>query len=352
MTGSNIVQYRLHNQQISQHAFETPADLVRWLGAVQAQDYAASKWAIGLRMRGATDANIEKAICDRTIIRTWALRGTLHFIEASDVRWILKLIGPRLISIYGSHFRKFELDKIVIGKSQKVIVRGLQGGKQLTRIEIKAALEKKGISTKDLRANFILLRAALDGVICLGPRRGKEFTFVLLDEWFSATKNLDRDEALAELARRYFSSHGPATLQDFAWWSGLTITDAKKGLEIVRSDFVQESIKSQTYWMPPQSAALKSKSKSVFLLPNFDEYLVAYKDRTAATDERYFKQIMKSGNGIFSPVIVINGRIAGVWKRSLSEKKVVIQTNLFTPLNEPLKAAVAAASRRYVRFLQ
>jgi Winged helix DNA-binding domain len=351
MTLSNIVQSRLHNQQISRHAFENPGDLVRLLGAVQAQDYAASKWAIDLRLRGATDTDIEKAINDITIIRTWALRGTLHFISAPDVRWILKLIAPRLISIYGSHFRKFELDKTVLKKSQKTMVRALKGDKQLTRMEIKAALEKEGISTKDLRANFILLKAALDGIICFGPRRGKEFTFVLLDEWFPATKNLDRDEALAVLTRRYFESHGPATLQDFTWWSGLTVADARKGLDMVMSDFLSDPLKGQTYWMSPQTATLKTKSKSVFLLPNFDEYLVAYRDRTAATNERYFKQIMKSGNGIFSPVIIINGKIAGVWRRSFKKNKVLIETNLFTPLNDPLKAAVAAASRRYIKFL-
>ncbi|MVM38290.1 winged helix DNA-binding domain-containing protein [Spirosoma sp. HMF3257] len=280
MSDSILVQQRLINQQLAQPLFPNSADLVAWFGAMQAQDYAAAKWGIGLRLPNTTNAVIEQAIANKSIIRTWALRGTLHFIAAEDIRWMLALVRHRLESICRSHYRKLELNEAVFAKSQAAMIRALEGGQQLTRPELKAALSGAGILTHDLRLNFLLGNAAFDGLICFGNRRGNEFTFTLLDEWFPASKRIERDEALASLTSRYFTSHGPATLHDFVWWSGLTVTEAKEGLDLAKSTLFSELMNGQTYWMG-SSALTYTVPAMVHLLPSFDEYLVAYKDRRA-----------------------------------------------------------------------
>jgi len=349
MKTRHITAYRLYNQCISHPAFKKPAEVVKWLGAVQGQDYLGALWAIGLRLQHATDQTIEKAIGDKSIIRTWALRATWQFMAAEDARWILKLISPRLLSAYAGYYRKLELDKTVLLKSHNSITKALRDGKQLTRNELRTALEKNGISTEGLRSNFLFLRAALDGLICHGPRRSKEFTFVLLDDWAKDFKKMDRDESLKELATRYFTGHGPATLQDFAWWSGLTLAEIKMGIEMSDSDLRHEVINGQKYWMN-RKIELKSKSKTVYLLPAYDEYLVGYKDRSAPSDKKYIKQL-GPGSGIFSPTVIINGKVEGTWKRSFRKKTVVIETNLFKPLTHADHRTITKAAQRYGDFL-
>jgi hypothetical protein len=351
MTHSDILQYRLHNQQLIQPTLATPGEVVTWFGAVQGQDYAASKWAIGNRLPGSVDADLEQAIADRTILRTWPMRGTLHFVAAADIHWILELNKPRSQTLYASHFRQLELTEAVIAKSQAVFATVLEGGKHLTRSELKTALEQQGISAHENRLGFLLARASYERLICHGVRRGKEFTFTLLDEWVPTTKTLLRDEALAEWTRRYFTSHGPATLADFSWWSGLTLTDARAGMEMVKAGFVSEVVEEQTYWMPQSIPPMKNTTPTAYLLPVYDEYLVAYKDRSAPLGGLDSAQITASGNGIFSPVIVIDGRVAGTWKRTLKKDTVLIETNLFQPLSDVQNQALLAAQERYRRFL-
>jgi len=351
VTNSEIARYRLVNQQISNHLFDEPGKLVSWLGAVQAQDYYGAKWSLGLRIPGSTDDDIEKAIADKKLIRSWALRGTLHFLVPADIRWILKLLSPRLISIYGSHYQRLGLDKSLLEKSSQIIYRALKDGKQLTRKELKFQLEKKGIATQELRLSFLLLRAALDGQICFGSRRNKEFTFTLLDEWIPAAKKLESDEALAELTRRYFTSHGPATIKDFAWWSGLPIIDIKRGLEIIKSGLHKEVVKEQTYWMPDNMPVKKAHSKTIYLLPGFDEYIIAYKERTAALDAANVKEVMGAGNALFNSTIVINGRVEGTWKRTIRKDHVLIKTTLFRKLNNSHQDALTVAKKRFAKFL-
>ncbi|GAB3914724.1 winged helix DNA-binding domain-containing protein [Larkinella knui] len=349
MTHSDLIQYRLHNQQLTQTTLATPGETVAWFGAVQGQEYAAGKWALGNRLPGSTDADIEQAIADRTLIRTWPMRGTLHFVAAADIHWILELNQPRSQNLYASHFRQLELSETVIAKSKAVFEKALLGGKHLTRSELKTILEQAGIPAHENRLGFLLVRASCDRLICHGVRRGKEFTFTLLDEWIPAPKPLLRDEALAEWTRRYFTSHGPATLADFSWWSGLTLTDAKAGMEMVKGGFVSEVIEGQTYWMP---ASLPTTSATTaYLLPVYDEYLVAYKDRSAPLGGLNPEQIAASGNGIFSPVIVIDGRVAGTWRRTLKKNAVLLETTLFHSLSAAQNQALLDAQDRYRRFL-
>ena len=349
----NISHQRLHQLQISSVPFTTPAQVVASLGAVQAQDYAGFKWSVGLRLPSATDSDIEAALADRSIVRTWALRNTLHTLAAEDVHWVLTLLSERLIGQHAFYYKQQELDLKTIRKSQQILQRTLENGQQLTRKEIAVALEKKGIALGDMRLTFILLRAALDKVICLGARREKEFTYTLLDEWITAPKEImDHEEALAKLATIYFTGHGPATIKDFAWWTGITATEAKKGLEMIQVQLTSTNTDGQTYWMAPGITPDKNKVKGVFLLPGFDEYLLGYTDRSAAMEDEIFRKVVYTKNGLFNPTIVVNGRIEGLWKRTIKKNSVVIDLQPFTPFSKARLNAVAVQAKRYAKFLE
>lgn len=348
MIQEDIVRQRLENQSISRQVFERPEDVVRWLGAVQAQDYFGSLWAVGLRMPSAVEADVEQAMVEGRIVRTHPMRGTWHFVAAEDIRWLLALTAPSRIASHASWYRRFELDDATIARSCAVFAETLRGGKQLTRRELAAALGQAGISTAGLRMTFLLAHAELEGVIVSGARRGKQFTHTLLDEMVPVARTLERDEALAELARRYFTSHGPATLQDFIWWSGLPAADARAGLEMAKPHLTQEKIDGKLYWLAPFTGSVTSASPAAYALPAYDEYTVAYTDRRAVLDPAH---AVVTGNGIFSPIIVLDGRVAGTWKRTFKKDAVIITSNLFTSLDEARSQALSSAIERYSRFI-
>ncbi|WP_338869665.1 winged helix DNA-binding domain-containing protein [Spirosoma sp. SC4-14] len=352
MTDSVIVRHRLAYQMIHQPRLTNPADMVRWLGAVQAQDFLAAKWALGLRLPGSTEADIEQCIANRSVVRTWAMRGTLHLIAADDVRWILDLLRPRLHQISNGYLRRHDLSATDVAKSYDALNRVLEGGQQLTRPELKVALEQAGIRIYDIRMNLLLNRAAFDGLIGCGVRRGSENTYALLDEWIPSTRPMERIEALAELTKRYFRGHGPATLQDFVWWSGLTITEAKAGIHAVKSQLAQETIHGQLYWMDPSGFYMHDASLAIHLLPAFDEYLVGYKDRSAALGPLDFKQVISSANGIFYPVILIDGKVVGTWKRTVKNDTVQIQPEFFYPLTSRQHDEIIEVGHHYGHFKQ
>ncbi len=352
MTNLDIAHQRLHNQLITQRTFEKPGDVVQWLGAVQAQDYAAAKWAVGLRLQGVTSDDIEQACAGGAILRTHLMRPTWHFVSPADIRWMLALTAPRVNAANATWYRKLELDDAVFTRSNTVLAKALQGGEQLTRPELVSVLQQGGIATDELlRFTYIMMRAELDGIVCSGARRGKQFTYALLDERAPQARTFDRDEALAEFARRYFTGHGPATLQDFVWWSGLTVADARAGLEMVTSQLMYEVVDGQTYWLSQYAPLAKDISQAAYLLPNFDEYIVGYTDRSAVFDASRTKKLDPRGNILFSHTMVLDGRVVGTWKRTMKKDAVIITPSLFTPLNEAETRAFAAAANRYGAFL-
>ncbi len=352
MTNLDIAQQRLHKQLITQRTFEKPGDVVKWLGAVQAQDYAAAKWAVGLRSRGVTDDDIEQAFAGGAILRTHVMRPTWHFVAPADIRWMLTLTAPRVNAVNASWYRRLELDEALFRWSNAVLAKALQGGKQLTRAELVSVLKFAGIATDDLlRFTAIMMRAELDGIVCSGARRGKQFTYVLLDERAPQARTLDRDEALAELARRYFTSHGPATLQDFVWWSGLTGADARAGLAMVTSYLLHETINGQPYWFSPSTPPEQDLSQAAYLLPNYDEYTVGYTDRSAIFDASHTDRLDPRG-GLLTSTMVLNGQVVGTWKRTFKKNTVVIEANPFVPLSTTETRAFATSANRYGEFLE
>jgi len=350
MTTSEVARLRLRNQRLASAPLPSPAEAARWLGAVQAQDYLGSLWALGLRARRASEAAVEGAVADGSIVRSWPLRGTLHFVAAEDLRWMLELAAPRTVARAAHRYRQLELDEATFAKSNRVLARALRGGKRLTRPELAAELGRAGIPTDGQRLIHLLNRSALDGLTCYAARRGKQFTFALLDEWAPAARRLGHEESLAELAGRYFRSRGPATLRDFVWWSGLTTADARSGLELAKPRLSGENFGGETYWLAPSAPAAVGDAPDAFLLPAFDEYTVAYKDRGAVLDPAH-APLVNAGGGILGPTVVVGGRVVGTWKRELKKDSVVVSTNLFAPLKASERRAVEEAAERYGAFL-
>lgn len=346
MVDLHIAHQRLCNQAIATTTFEKPEEVVRWMGAVQAQEYAGALWAVALRTRGATAADVEQAMTEGRIVRTHPMRGTWHFVPAEDLHWHLSLTAPRMIAKSAYYYHQLGLDDTILAASNSVIAKALSGGKQLIRQELAAALEQAGISTQELRLTFILMRAELDGVICSGARRGKQFTYALLDELVPVSRALADDEALAELTRRYFTSHGPATPQDFAWWSGLTVNDARTGLAMNKTCLEREVIVGQDYWFAPALPCAKIAESSVYLLPMYDEYTVAYKDRSPIFNAIHTDKL-DPRSGILANVIVVNGEIVGTWKRTLKKDVVILAPQFFRPLTEAEHRAFIASASRY-----
>ena len=343
----DITRTRLRNQRLSGGRFERPEEVVRWLGAVQAQDYAGAKWALGLRMQRVRDADIEAALSDGRILRTHVMRPTWHFVAPDDMRWMLALTAPRVSAAIAVYNQRLELDATVFRRSQRAMVRALRGGRQLTRQELKVVLQRAGVEADGVRLAFIVMQAELDAVICSGARRGKQFTYALLDERVPASRPRPRDEALAELARRYFTSRGPAQVHDFAWWSGLTVADARAGLAAIERDLAHETIDGRTYWFSLSVRTLTS-ARAAYLLPLYDEYLIAYRDRRAALDPSRWTQV--ASRDPHSAPVVVNGAVVGGWKRIEGRDRITIALTQFTSLDKRYVAAIADAARAYTRF--
>jgi hypothetical protein len=352
MTNLDIARLRLINQRISMPSFAKPEEVVDWLGAVQAQDYFGAKWALGLRMRGATNTDIDKAIDDGSILRTHVLRPTWHFVRPADIRWMLALTAPRVHAVNAYMYRKLELDDTTFQRSNATLEKALAGGKQLTRDELRDILRNAGIATDDgLRMSYLMMHAELEGIICSGPRRGKQFTYALLGERAPQARMLEREAALKELARRFFISRGPATVADFAKWSGLTMRDARNCLEAVKGGLEHETIDNQTYWFLRPRTPLQTTSPTAHLLSVYDEYISSYKDRSAMDGKNLADLFNAMGNAL-QYVIVLDGQLIGTWKRTIKKDAVVIETNLFTELMEAENQAVTLAAQQYGAFLE
>lgn len=352
MAGFDIAMQRLYNQAIIPADLATPVEVVTRLGAIQAQDYLGALWAIGLRtQRPINVAGVEQAIPTREIVRTWPMRGTLHFVAAEDVRWLLALLTPRIMTGAARRHHQLGLDTATFSQVERLFTRALQGGPPLTRPQMMELLEQAGISTQGQRGYHLLWWTAQSGLICFGPRQGKQDTFVLLDDWLPAGKILSREESLAELACRYFTGHGPATLQDLMWWAGLPAAEARAGLELVKAQLASVVIEGQTYWYSSTSSPPKAASPTAYLLPGFDEYLLGYRDRSAVLDPAHASQVVPGGNGMFKPILVVDGRVVGTWQRTLRRTKVVVNIKPFTPLSPAQLEAATAAAEPYGRFL-
>lgn len=348
MQFADIAAARLHAQHIIQADFETTEAVVSYMGAMQAQDYPGALWSVALRTPGLTSDDVERTLAERKIIRTWPMRGTLHFVAADDARWITQLLAPRAMRAAAARERQLHLDEHVFAKAREIVKTELSGGKQIQRSEFLRIMEARGIQTANQRGYHILWHLAQEGTLCFGPHVGKQPTFVLLDEWIPTSRVLDREAALHELAIRYFTSHGPATLKDFAGWGSMTIADAKRGIELAGKKVAKTTIGTSDYWSGPDLQP--ANTPSAFLLPGFDEFMLGYKDRTPSLLQEYSSKIVPGNNGVFLPTVVVDGRVVGTWKKTVRKNSIDISLVPFTTISSHVLDLLQTAATRYGKF--
>ena len=351
MKTSNIIASRLANQQISNTELKTPGNLVRWFGAMQSQDLPMAKWAIGARLPGTTEKDIDAAINNGQVLRTHVMRPTWHFVSPHDIYWMLELTGPYIKAQSKSRDKQLELTQKIYTRSNNIIEKALSKAHHLTRTELVEELHRAKIKTDEYRSGHLLIRAELDGLICSGPFRGKLPTYALLSERVKKKTTLTRQEALASLAKTYFSSHGPATAQDFHWWSGLRVKDVTEAIDLIKPHLSSEQLDDQTYWFISSGTPPANLKPAVHLLPAFDEYLISYKNRSAAIEIGHHAKAF-TNNGIFRPIVVVNGKVVGIWKRAVIKDSVAIECELFTPISAAQSKQVSKAASTYAAFLQ
>jgi hypothetical protein len=356
MKSNDIVALRMRSQQLTGQHATTAAEVVSRLGAMQAQDYAGTLWSVGMRMQEgsaeATEAGMERALAEGNIVRTWPLRRTYHVAAAEDVRWMLALLAPRALA--GAKGRRLGLgiDDATLDKARTVVLEALADGVPRTRDNLLAYMDEAGIQTAGQRGIHILVNMAQSALICMGPRAGKEYTFVALDAWVPHAPPLAREEALGRLATRYFSGHGPATIKDFVWWAYITVADARAGIDAAGQAIEKVAVGKTEYWMA--AGAMDTGASPVphaLLLPGFDEYFLGYSDRSAVMDAEHAEHLQPGANGMFKPALLVDGRVAGIWQKKVTKKDMTVSVEPFAPLAAATKEAVAAQAARFGEFL-
>jgi hypothetical protein len=342
---SPVIASRLARQRLLGALHRSPAEAVASLGAVQSQDYPGAKWAVGQRVARATDASIEDAFNRGDIVRVHALRPTWHFVAPADLRWIQALTGPRVQRILAVYDRTLGLDDKTLAKAFRILERALRDRSYKTRTELASALKAGGITAAGQTLARIMGHAELTALVCSGPQRGRLATYALVEERVPPAKALTRDEALAELTRRYFTSHGPATIRDFVWWSGLTVKDTRAGLEAIGARSEQAGDLTLWHVHAPRLKA-PAPNGSAHLLPNYDEYLVAYKDRRFVVPPTFKTMVAEQRMDIFANSLIVDGRLAGTWRRVVENQVVRVSVELHAPLKEDARESVQDAANR------
>jgi hypothetical protein len=352
VTNEQVIRERLANQFLTGAPLKAPVDVVRALGAVQAQDYAGAKWAVGMRTRSATDADVEAAVARGDILRTHVLRPTWHFVLPEDIRWMLALTGPRISQAMSSYNRKLGLTPAVFRKSHAAIEKALRDGKQLTRNELRPLMERARVGpTNGQIVGHMMMQAEVDGLICSGACRGKQFTYALLEERVPSAPSIDRDEALSRLAELYFRGRGPATVHDFSWWSGLTVGDARRALEICGHSITSVVVGDKANWMVERAKSAPTAAGTAHLLPNYDEYFIGHRDRSAAGRRVKGVQLVTGGDSSISHVAIVAGELVGGWRRVISAGRVTAELRPAVKLTKGERLLLESERERLEAFL-
>lgn len=348
MNTTDLLNIRLHNQLLVTNSMKQPREVVEWMGAMQSQNYEMAKWGIGVRLPHVTNAVVEDAVNRGEIIRTHILRPTWHFVTAEDIYWMLDLCAARLKQAFMSYGKARGIDEDHISKGIDLLPAILEEKNHLTRQEISDELKRIQFVIDEDLVKYIMSRAELEGIVCSGVVRGSKQTYALLHTQAPNRINLSKEEALERLARKFFTSHGPATLQDYIWWSGLLASEAKKGIELIKYDFICEEINGKSYWMK-NDIQIPAHTESALLLPAFDEFVVSYRDRAEILEEEHYRKII-TRTGMFSPTITLNGRIIGSWKKAIRKKKVGVDFTFFNKKEEHKKDLFAGQVKLYESF--
>ena len=341
-------------QHIGSGELSTPLDVVRRMLALQAQDFPGVKWSVGIRQTGGTEVAVETACDAGEIVRSWPLRGTLHLVAGEDLAWLLALTAPRATASAAGRRASLGISEADIERAREIAQSALAGRRALTREALLATFDGAGVSTLGQRGYHLLWYLAQTGTLVLGATAGRKQTFALLDEWVPQPRRLDGDEALGELALRYFRSHGPATIADLARWSGLTVGDVRRGIGICGAKLTTLELDGVTYHLAPETpdaAKGAAPTARVHLLPGFDEYLLGYRDRTAALAPEHSEAIVPGGNGMFKPTIVADGDVVGTWTRTLRAGEIVVEAAPFARSPRAQDAGLAKAVEAYGAFI-
>lgn len=350
MRSGEIAYRRLRNQRLSGDGCTTPEEVVGCLAAVQSQDYGPARWSLGQRTAGLDDAAVERAFAEGALLRTHVLRPTWHFVPPADIRWMLELTGPRVHAQSGYMYRQLGLDAEVRARSEALLADALRGGQQRTRKELGEVLVAAGFDVEGFRLAYHLMSAELNAVVCSGAPRGRQHTYALLEERAPRARRLEPDEALAELTVRYFTSHGPATVKDFKWWSSLTVADIRRGLEMVGSQLERTEVDGVPYW----SAAALSPDRPApraHLLQTYDEYVVGYSESRQVLDASGALKALTRDEAMFTSLAVLDGTAVGRWRRTLRKDSVHIELRHHVALDESGERALREAATRHGEFL-
>jgi hypothetical protein len=349
MEHPDIARWRMRSQHLWGRSLGAPEEVVGRLGAMQAQEYAFAKWAVAQRAKGVDDAAMERAVAEGTILRTHVLRPTWHFVLPADIRWMLALTGPRVTTKTAGRHRELGLDGRTFAKSNRMLADAVRGGRHRTRKELAEVLERRGVDTAGQRMPYFLMQAELDAVLCSGAPRGKQQTYALLDERAPGATTLDRDDALAELVRRYFTAHGPATVKDFAWWSGLTMADGRRGLDMVGGVIEPLTVDSRTYSFAAGSRRGRARPTALDLVHVYDEIAVSYSESRDVVQGSVRTPVLLAGPAMHP--VLHDGQVLGRWRRVLGKSSVELEIELGRRLDATATRALEAAARRYGRFL-
>ena len=349
MTPDDILSHRLHHQRVTGASFERPEEMVRLLCGVQSQDYAGARWSVGQRTRDCTDGDVARACDEGKILRTHILRPTWHFVLPEDIGWMLALTSPHVHALNAYMYRKLELDEAIFARSHTLITLALAGHQHLTRSELAAVLAQAGIVADKMRLTYIVMHAELAGLICSGASRGKQQTYALIAERAPQARALAGDAALAELTRRFFLGHGPATVRDYAWWSGLTLAESRGGLALVRQELGHEMVDGEAYWFDPALPPAAPLPEAAFLMPEYDEIHLPYRHINLA--DLPWVVDRDTWTDFFYRPILIGGKRAGTWRRTLSKGAILLEAHLFATLDAARWRLLEEAAARYGRFM-
>ena len=343
-----ITALRLSAQRIAGSGdLRTPADVARWMLALQSQDLPGARWALGLRLPGSTEADVERALATGEIVRSWPLRGTLHIVAPEDLAWMLDIAARRQATWAAKRRHDLGISDKQLARAGDIAVELMAGGRSVRRDALLAAWEGRGIPTTAQRGYQLLWSLGHAKLIVFGPPDAKQPTFALFEEWVTVHRVLDGDEALAELATRYFGSHGPATDRDLAWWASITLGDARRGIAAA------EGLELRDFGGVGHHLAsgLEPAASGVHALPGFDEYLLGYQDRSAAVAAEFAQRIVPGSNGMFLPTVIVDGEVVGTWKRTDRAALATVELSEFTGLTKTARAGVERALRRYGAFV-
>ena len=349
MTPKQVIALRLFNHQILETSFTLPEEIISYYGAMQAQDWSMAKWALGLRLPHLKEKDVDDKLNDGSILRTHILRPTWHLVSPKDIRWMQQLTAHRVHQANKTPYKNTGLDPKVFLKTEKIIQKALEGKNYLTREELSTHFDKNIIKGDRMRLTYIVMNSELQGLICSGPRIGKQFTYALMEERVPQAKSYSKDEALKKLTSIYFNSRSPATVKDYSWWSGLTLAEARAGVEMLNVELLNVVIEGETYFFKAGPVPEIKGKQSTFLIPDYDEYGISYKDRSFYHHPKW-KDTETMTNADYFHAIAVDGYFGGTWNKKISGKKMEVTVQPYLSLNKHQQNLVKAAVKKYHTF--